>query len=388
MNKKDFPLLIKHPEITYLDNAATTAVDIDILESAIKYFSIDYGNPSGIYKESRVAKNAIDIARDAVAKLINSSPDEIYFSGGGSESDNWALRALLEKSEKKHIITSKIEHQAILNTCKYLEFKGYNITYLDVDDKGFVDLDMLEKVINDDTLLVSIMSANNEVGTIQDIKRACDIAHKNGAYFHTDAVQSIGKMDIDVQDIGVDMLSISAHKIHAFKGVGALYVKKGVNISPLIYGGEQESGKRAGTQNVPGIVSLGLACEKVNKNYEQRQYIRKLRDYFITQVQNNISDVIVTGGMEQRLINNVHFCFKDIDSNLLITLLDMEGTSCSIGSACMSGSIKKSHVLSAMKIDDNYISGNVRFSLSKNNTTEEIDKVVQQLIKIVKKLRK
>ena len=243
----------------YLDNAATTAVDIDILESAIKYFSIDYGNPSGIYKESRVAKNAIDIARDAVAKLINSSPDEIYFSGGGSESDNWALRALLEKSEKKHIITSKIEHQAILNTCKYLEFKGYNITYLDVDNKGFVDFDMLEKVINEDTLLVSIMSANNEVGTIQDIKRACDIAHKNGAYFHTDAVQSIGKMDIDVQDIGVDMLSISAHKIHAFKGVGALYVKKGVNISPLIYGGEQESGKRAGTQNVPGIVSLGLA---------------------------------------------------------------------------------------------------------------------------------
>lgn len=372
----------------YLDNAATTAVDIDILESAIKYFSIDYGNPSGIYKESRVAKNAIDIARDAVAKLINSSPDEIYFSGGGSESDNWALRALLEKSEKKHIITSKIEHQAILNTCKYLEFKGYNITYLDVDNKGFVYFDMLEKVINEDTLLVSIMSANNEVGTIQDIKRACDIAHKNGAYFHTDAVQSIGKMDIDVQDIGVDMLSISAHKIHAFKGVGALYVKKGVNISPLIYGGEQESGKRAGTQNVPGIVSLGLACEKVNKNYEQRQYIRKLRDYFITQVQNNISDVIVTGDMEQRLINNVHFCFKDIDSNLLITLLDMEGTSCSIGSACMSGSIEKSHVLSAMKIDDNYISGNVRFSLSKNNTIEEIDKVVQQLIKIVKKLRK
>ena len=372
----------------YLDNAATTAVDIDILESAIKYFTIDYGNPSGIYKESRVAKNAIDTARDAVARLINSSPDEIYFSGGGSESDNWALRALLEKSEKKHIITSKIEHQAILNTCKYLEFKGYNITYLDVDNKGFVDLDMLEKVINEDTLLVSIMSANNEVGTIQDIKRACDIAHKNGAYFHTDAVQSIGKMDIDVQDIGVDMLSISAHKIHAFKGVGALYVSKNINISPLIYGGEQESGKRAGTQNVPGIVSLGLACEKVNKNYEQRQYIRKLRDYFITQVQNNISDVIVTGDMEQRLINNVHFCFKDIDSNLLITLLDMEGTSCSIGSACMSGSIEKSHVLSAMKIDDNYISGNVRFSLSKNNTTEEIDKVVQQLRKIVKKLRK
>ena len=372
----------------YLDNAATTAVDTDILEAAIKYFSIDYGNPSGIYKESRVAKNAIDTARDAVAKLINSSPDEIYFSGGGSESDNWALRALLEKSEKKHIITSKIEHQAILNTCKYLEFKGYNVTYLDVDDKGFVDLDMLEKVINEDTLLVSIMSANNEVGTIQDIKRACDIAHKNGVYFHTDAVQSIGKMDIDVQDIGVDMLSISAHKIHAFKGVGALYVKKGVNISPLIYGGEQESGKRAGTQNVPAIVSLGLACEKLSNSYEQRQYIRKLRDYFIIQVQNNISDVIVTGDMEQRLINNVHFCFKDIDSNLLITLLDMEGTSCSIGSACMSGSIEKSHVLSAMKIDDNYISGNVRFSLSKNNTTEEIDKVVQQLRKIVKKLRK
>ncbi len=372
----------------YLDNAATTAVDNDILEVAIKYFSLDYGNPSGIYKESRVAKNAIDISRDSIAKLINSSPDEIYFTGGGSESDNWALRGLLDKSDKKHIITSKIEHQAMLNTCKYLEINGYNVTYLDVDDKGFVDLGMLEKIIDDDTALVSIMSANNEVGTIQDIKTACDIAHKNGAYFHTDAVQSIGKVDIGVNELGVDMLSISGHKIHAFKGVGALYVREGVNISPLIYGGEQESGKRAGTQNVPAIVSLGLACEKVNKNYEQRQYIRELRDYFIFQVQKNISDVIVTGDMEQRLINNAHFCFRNIDSNLLVTLLDMDGISCSIGSACMSGSIEKSHVLSAMKLDDNYINGNIRFSLSKNNNIAEIDEVVRQLTKIVLKLRK
>ena len=372
----------------YLDNAATTQVDIDILEQTIKYFSVDYGNASGIYKESRVAKNAIDLSRDAVANLINSSPDEIYFTAGGSESDNWAIRGLLDKSDKKHIITTKIEHQAILNTCKYLENKGYNITYLDVDNSGFVDMDMLENSIRSDTVVISIMSANNEVGTIQDIKTACEIAHKNGVYFHTDAVQSIGKLDIDVQDLGVDMLSISSHKIHGFKGVGALYVKKGVNISPLIYGGEQESGKRAGTQNVPAIVSLGLACEKVNKNYEQRQYIRELRDYFIFQVQKNISDVIVTGDMEQRLINNVHFCFRNIDSNLLVTLLDMEGISCSIGSACMSGSIEKSHVLDAMKIDDNYVNGNVRFSLSKNNTMEEIDEVVQKLVRIIQNLRK
>lgn len=372
----------------YLDNAATTQVDIDILEQTIKYFSVDYGNASGIYKESRVAKNAIDLSRDAVANLINSSPDEIYFTAGGSESDNWAIRGLLDKSDKKHIITTKIEHQAILNTCKYLENKGYNITYLDVDNSGFVDMDMLENSIRSDTVVISIMSANNEVGTIQDIKTACEIAHKNGVYFHTDAVQSIGKLDIDVQDLGVDMLSISSHKIHGFKGVGALYVKKGVNISPLIYGGEQESGKRAGTQNVPGIVSFGLACEKVNKNYEQRQYIRDLRDYFISQVQNNITGVILTGDKNQRLINNVHFCFKDVDSSLLVTLLDMEGISCSIGSACMSGSIEKSHVLDAMKIDDNYVNGNVRFSLSKNNTMEEIDEVVQKLVRIIQNLRK
>ena len=372
----------------YLDNAATTQVDIDILEQTIKYFSVDYGNASGIYKESRVAKNAIDLSRDAVANLINSSPDEIYFTSGGSESDNWALRGLLDKSDKKHIITTKIEHQAILNTCKYLESKGYNVTYLDVDNSGFVDMDMLENSIRSDTVVISIMSANNEVGTIQDIKTACEIAHKNGVYFHTDAVQSIGKLDIDVQDLGVDMLSISSHKIHGFKGVGALYVKKGVNISPLIYGGEQESGKRAGTQNVPGIVSLGLVCEKVNKNYEQRQYIKDLRDYFISQVQNNITGVILTGDKNQRLINNVHFCFKDVDSSLLVTLLDMEGISCSIGSACMSGSIEKSHVLYAMKIDDNYINGNVRFSLSKNNTMEEIDEVVQKLVRIIQNLRK
>lgn len=372
----------------YLDNAATTQVDIDILEQTIKYFSVDYGNASGIYKESRVAKNAIDLSRDAVANLINSSPDEIYFTSGGSESDNWALRGLLDKSDKKHIITTKIEHQAILNTCKYLESKGYNVTYLDVDNSGFVDMDMLENSIKSDTVVISIMSANNEVGTIQDIKTACEIAHRNGVYFHTDAVQSIGKLDIDVQDLGVDMLSISSHKIHGFKGVGALYVKKGVNISPLIYGGEQESGKRAGTQNVPGIVSFGLACEKVNKNYEQRQYIKDLRDYFISQVQNNITGVILTGDKNQRLINNVHFCFKDIDSSLLVTLLDMEGISCSIGSACMSGSIEKSHVLDAMKIDDNYINGNVRFSLSKNNTMEEIDEVVQKLVRIIQNLRK
>lgn len=372
----------------YLDNAATTQVDIDILEQTIKYFSVDYGNASGIYKESRVAKNAIDLSRDAVANLINSSPDEIYFTSGGSESDNWALRGLLDKFDKKHIITTKIEHQAILNTCKYLESKGYNITYLDVDNSGFVDMDMLENSIKSDTVVISIMSANNEVGTIQDIKTACEIAHRNGVYFHTDAVQSIGKLDIDVQDLGVDMLSISSHKIHGFKGVGALYVKKGVNISPLIYGGEQESGKRAGTQNVPGIVSFGLACEKVNKNYEQRQYIKDLRDYFISQVQNNITGVILTGDKNQRLINNVHFCFKDIDSSLLVTLLDMEGISCSIGSACMSGSIEKSHVLDAMKIDDNYINGNVRFSLSKNNTMEEIDEVVQKLVRIIQNLRK
>lgn len=372
----------------YLDNAATTQVDIDILEQTIKYFSVDYGNASGIYKESRVAKNAIDLSRDAVANLINSSPDEIYFTSGGSESDNWALRGLLDKSDKKHIITTKIEHQAILNTCKYLENKGYNITYLDVDNSGFVDMDMLENSIRSDTVVISIMSANNEVGTIQDIKTACEIAHRKGIYFHTDAVQSIGKLDIDVQDLGVDMLSISSHKIHGFKGVGALYVKKGVNISPLIYGGEQESGKRAGTQNVPGIVSFGLACEKVNKNYEQRQYIKDLRDYFISQVQNNITGVILTGDKNQRLINNVHFCFKDVDSSLLVTLLDMEGISCSIGSACMSGSIEKSHVLDAMKIDDNYVNGNVRFSLSKNNTMEEIDEVVQKLVRIIQNLRK
>lgn len=368
----------------YLDNAATTKVDDDILQEVLPYFNINYGNASGVCKESRIAKKIIDKSRCFVADLINSNEDEIYFTSGGSESDNWAIRGLAEKyPTKKHIITSKIEHKAILNVCEYMKTKGYDITYLNVDEHGFVSKTELEESIRPDTLLVSIMYANNEIGTIQDIQCLCDISHKKNVFFHTDAVQILGKIDINVKKMGIDMMSLSAHKIHGFKGVGALYINKSINIAPLIIGGEQESGKRAGTYNVAGIYSLGLACKKLTENTDEREYIRKMRDYLIDKVLTTIPSAKLTGDSKNRLINNVHFCFKNISSDAILVLLDKNNISASAGSACMSGSLEKSHVLSALGISDDYIDGNIRLTLSKYNNFEQIDIVVDRLSKII-----
>ncbi|MGP1567172.1 MAG: cysteine desulfurase family protein [Peptoanaerobacter stomatis] len=371
----------------YLDNAATTRVDDDILNEITKYFNVEYANPSSIYKESRTIQNAIYKARSSIAKLINASDDEIYFTSGGTESDNWAIQCV-QNENKKHIITSKIEHHAILNTCKYMKESGLNITYLDVDKSGFINPQTLEEnITKDNTSIVSIMTANNEIGTIQPIKQLCKIAHQNGAYFHTDAVQAVGKLNIDVKDTNVDMMSISGHKIHALKGIGALYIKKSTHLKNLIYGGSQENYKRAGTENVPAIVSLGLACEKLISNNKEQNYIRNLRDYFIYEVLFKIDDCILTGNSDSRLINNASFCFADIDSKILIILLDKAGICASVGSACTSGSVENSHVLQAIGVDDKYINGNIRFTLSKYNTKEEIDYVVSNLAETVKKLR-
>ncbi|EHL13027.1 hypothetical protein HMPREF9629_00327 [Peptoanaerobacter stomatis] len=371
----------------YLDNAATTRVDDDILNEITKYFNVEYANPSSIYKESRTVQNAIYKARSSIAKLINASDDEIYFTSGGTESDNWAIQCV-KNENKKHIITSKIEHHAILNTCKYMKASGLNITYLDVDKSGFINPQTLEEnITKDNTSIVSIMTANNEIGTIQPIKQLCKIAHQNGAYFHTDAVQAVGKLNIDVKDTNVDMMSISGHKIHALKGIGALYIKKSTHLKNLIYGGSQENYKRAGTENVPAIVSLGLACEKLISNNKEQNYIRNLRNYFIDEVLFKIDDCILTGNSDSRLINNASFCFADIDSKILIILLDKAGICASVGSACTSGSVENSHVLQAIGVDDKYINGNIRFTLSKYNTKEEIDYVVSNLAETVKKLR-
>ena len=288
----------------YLDNSATTRVDDDILAEIANFIQDNYANPSSIYKEARTVKNKIDIARKSVANLIGAREDEIYFTSGGTESNNWAIKGIVSKNQSKggHIITSKIEHHAILNVCEYLKDNGYEITYLDVDEYGFVKKEELEKHIRNDTVLVSIMLANNEIGTIQPIKELCSIAHKYGAYFHTDCVQALGKMNVDVKDLDIDLMSISAHKIHALKGVGALYIKSKVSIDSIIHGGSQESGKRAGTENVLGIMSLGLACDKLIDNDYENQKIKELRDYFIDNVIEKIDRVVLAGDRESRLI--------------------------------------------------------------------------------------
>lgn len=372
----------------YLDNAATTKVDEDILDEVTSYMRDSYGNPSSIYMDGKAAKKIIESARQSVALAIGADESEIYFTSGGSEADNWILRQA-RNTEKKALVTSKIEHHAVLNTAEYLSQNGVNVTYLDVDAKGRIISDKLENAGDEDISLVSLMYANNEVGTIQDIKRLSQIAHEKGAIFHTDAVQALGKVKIDVKTDNIDALSLSGHKIHAFKGVGVLYVNKDIKISPLIFGGEQESGKRAGTENVGGIISLGLACKKIVAEQEQKnnENMRGLRDYFIQKVLQNIDGVILTGDKTNRLCNIASFCFKDLDSSLMLILLDKEGVCVSNGSACMSGSPEPSHVLQAMGTAKEYLNGNLRFSLSKYTTKDELDKAFAVLKNAIDKLR-
>lgn len=370
----------------YLDNASTTKIDDDILDKVIDYIRQSYGNPSSLYKDGKEAKKIIENARMQVAKAIGVKENEIYFTSGGTEADNWILKQVLN-SEKKALVTSKLEHHAILNTAEFLSKNGVSVKYLDVDKNGKVLSDKLEKMNSGEVSLVSIMYSNNEIGTIQDIKKLAELAHEKGAIFHTDAVQALGKINIDVKRDGIDALSLSGHKIHAFKGIGALYVSDKIKITPQIFGGEQERGKRASTENVGGIMSLGLACEKINDEIENIDKIINLRDYFIKNVLENIDGVILTGDRVDRIANIASFCFKDVDSSLALILLDKEGISVSAGSACMSGSIEPSHVLQAIGVGNEYIKGSLRFSFSKYTTKEELDITLETLKKIIQKVR-
>lgn len=377
-------------QLIYLDNAATTQVYPEVLETMLPYFTEAYANPSAIYSFAGESRRGVDAARKSVADLIGAKPEEIYFTGGGSESDNWALKAAAEAyaSKGKHIITSKIEHHAILHTCAYLEKQGCEITYLDVDEKGSIKLDELEAAIRPDTILISIMAANNEIGTIQPIREIGRIAHEHGVLFHTDAVQAFGHIPLDVDGMYIDMLSASGHKINGPKGIGVLYIRKGVKIRSFIHGGAQERKRRAGTHNVPGIVGIGKAAELAGKNMEKRAAREtELRDYLIERVLKEIPYSRLNGDRTMRLPNNANFCFRFIEGESLLILLDQAGICGSSGSACTSGSLDPSHVLLAIGLAHEIAHGSLRLTLSEKNTLEEIDIVVEELKKIIIRLR-
>ena len=377
-------------KLIYLDNAATTQVYPEVFEEMKPYFTEYYGNPSSVYQFAQESKNKVERAREEIAEMLNAKPEEIYFTGGGSESDNWALVATAETYAKKgkHIITSKIEHHAILHTCEYLESRGYEVTYLDVDENGLIDLEQLKKSIREDTILISIMSANNEIGTIQPIAEIGKIAKEHEIFFHTDAVQAFGHIPIDVEEMQIDMLSASGHKIHGPKGIGFLYIRKNVRIGAFIHGGSQERGKRAGTHNVPGIVGLAAAAKIAKENLESNmEYETKLRDYAISRIENEIPFAVLSGHRTKRLPNNIHFCFRFIEGESMLILLDQAGICGSSGSACTSGSLDPSHVLLAIGRPHEIAHGSLRLTLSEKNTKEEIDKVVDELKKIIERLR-
>ena len=374
----------------YMDNSATTPVKKEVLDEMLPYFSEKYGNPSSIYSLGGKSKNAVENARDKVAKVLGAKPNEIFFTAGGSESDNWAIKgiAYANKDKGNHIITTKIEHHGILHTCQYLERQGFKVTYLDVDKYGMVDLDELRESITDETILITIMFANNEIGTIQPIKEIGQIAKEKNIYFHTDAVQAIGHVKIDVDDLNIDLLSLSAHKFYGPKGIGALYIRQGVKIHSLIEGGAQERNRRAGTENVPGIVGLGKAIELAYENIdEHNEKLIKLRERLIKKVFENISHVRLNGHPEKRLPGNVSFCFEFIEGESLLLSLDMEGIAASSGSACTSGSLDPSHVLLAIGLPHEIAHGSLRLSLGDFNTEEEVDYVVEKLVEIVQRRR-
>ena len=373
-----------------MDNAATTRVKKEVLEEMLPYFTENYGNPSSIYTLGSKSKNAIEIARERVAKAINADPKEIFFTAGGSEADNWAIKgvAFANRNKGNHIITSKIEHHAVLHTCEYLERQGFKVTYLDVDEYGIVDLEQLKEAITEDTILITIMFANNEIGTIQPIKEIGQIAKEHGIYFHTDAVQAVGHIKIDVDELNIDLLSMSAHKFYGPKGVGALYIRKGVKIDSLITGGGQERSRRAGTENVPAIVGMGKAIELAYENLEENnEKLIRLRDRLIKKVFDNIDYVRLNGHPTKRLPGNVNLCFEFIEGESMLLSLDMEGIAASSGSACTSGSLEPSHVLLAIGLPHEIAHGSLRLTLGDYNTEEEVDYVVEKLTEIVSRLR-
>ena len=374
----------------YLDNAATTKTAPEVVEAMLPYFSEYYGNPSSIYAIAGKSKEAITKGREQIANVLGAKPEEIYFTAGGSESDNWALKATFEayKNKGNHIITTKIEHHAILHTCEYLEKRGYEITYLPVDEYGSVSIDELKKAIRPDTILISVMFANNEIGSIQPIKEIGEIAHKHGVLFHTDAVQAFGQVPINVDEMNIDMLSSSGHKLNGPKGIGFLYIRKGVKIRSFVHGGAQERKRRAGTENVPGIVGFGKAVELAVASMDDR--IRKeteLRDYAIARIEKEIPYCRLNGDRTRRLPNNINFSFRFVEGESLLIMLDMKGICASSGSACTSGSLDPSHVLLAIGLPHEIAHGSLRMTLSAETTKEEIDYTIDNLKEIVAHLR-
>lgn len=376
--------------IIYLDHAATTTVSKQVLDSMIPYFSEQYGNPGTIYSVGVAAKSAVNKSRDSIADTLCCNSSEIYFTSGGTESDNWAIKSVarMYANKGKHIITSKIEHHAVLNTCEYLKQYGFEITYLNVDENGFVSLKELEEAIRPDTILISIMAANNEIGTIQPIEEIGTIAHKHGVLFHTDAVQAYGQIPISVKECHIDLLSASGHKLKGPKGVGFLYVNSIVKLGALLHGGQQERYRRAGTENVPAIVGLATASRNAYTTIRERKSaVTQLREYLIENVLSRIPDVTLNGDRNHRLPGNVNFCFEKVNGESMLIMLDMEGICASSGAACASGSLDASHVLLAIGMSKEKAKSSLRFSLDDTNTKEEIDIVVDKLEQIVKKLR-
>lgn len=376
--------------VIYLDHAATTATRPEALEAMLPYFSEKYGNASSIYGIGTESKKAIDSARETVANALGAKPEEIYFTAGGSESDNWALKAAAEAYGAKggHIITSKIEHHAILHTCEWLEKQGYSVTYLDVDEKGLVSPEAVRKAIRPDTILISIMFANNEIGTVQPVKEIGEIAKEKKILFHTDAVQAFAHLAINVDEYHIDMLSASGHKLGGPKGIGFLYIRKGVKIRSFIHGGAQERKRRAGTENVPGIVGLGKAVESAMAQREETERnVTALRDYLIDRVLQEIPFTRLNGDRRKRLPGNVNFSFQFVEGESLLIMLDMEGICASSGSACTTGSLDPSHVLMAIGLPHEIAHGSLRLTLGEENTKEEIDFVIEKLKGIVGRLR-
>lgn len=374
----------------YMDNAATTRMKKEVLEEMMPFFTEHYGNPSSIYKLGRESKKALEESREKVAKAIGSKSKEIYFTSGGSEADNWAIKgvAYANRDRGNHIITTKIEHHAVLYTCKYLEKQGFEVTYLDVDEYGLIDLEELEAAVKDETILISVMYANNEIGTIQPISEIGEIAKSKGVYFHTDAVQAIGSVEIDVESLNVDMISMSAHKIYGPKGVGALYIRQGTKIHPFIHGGSQEKNRRAGTENLAYIVGFGKAIEMATSDIENHnRKIIALRNGLIDRINDRIDYIKLNGHPEKRLPGNVNFSFEFIEGEALLLSLDMVGIAGSSGSACTSGSLDPSHVLLAIGLPHEIAHGSLRLSMGDFNSEDELDYVVDKLEEIVQRLR-
>ncbi|KPL01629.1 MAG: cysteine desulfurase [candidate division Zixibacteria bacterium SM23_73_2] len=374
----------------YLDHSATTPVNPKVLEAMLPYYKEHFGNPSSIHEFGKVAKAALEEAREKIAELFNCSPYEIYFTSGGTESDNLAIKgvAFANKNKGKHVITSKIEHHAVLESCKYLKREGYQITHLPVDRFGFVDPDDLKKNIREDTILVTIMHANNETGTIEPIEELAKIAKEKGVYFHTDAVQSAGKIPIDVEKLPIDLASISGHKIYGPKGVGAIYIRKGTRITPLSHGGHHERSRRAGTENIPGIVGLGEAVKIAFKDMDKyNEHLKNLSVTFLKKLKETINDIQLNSHPEKRISSTLNISFKGVEGESIILSLDMKGVAVASGSACTSGSLEPSHVLSAMGIEPAIAQSSIRFGFGRDNTLEDVDYVISVLPEIIQRLR-